>query len=92
MSNPETVFARPWWHHLLIMTYVAAPFANILLVRLFLDVPLSVILRRLGAGFGIPATIWLFTAPLVGVSLYLVHGSAGTCSSRTAASSWWISS
>ena len=73
MSNPETVFARPWWHHLLIMTYVAAPFANILLVRLFLDVPLSVILRRLGAGFGIPATIWLFTAPLVGVSLYLVR-------------------
>jgi Tfp pilus assembly protein PilZ len=72
VSKPKIVFKRPWLHHLIIIVYIAAPFVNILLLRLFLNVPFGVIFSRLFAGYGIFATVWLVTAPLVGISLYFV--------------------
>ncbi len=73
MKKPKTVFKRPWLHHVIIIVYIAAPFVNILLLRLFLNVPFSVIFSRLFAGYGILATVWLVTAPIVGISLYFVN-------------------
>ncbi len=73
MKKPKTVFKRPWLHHVIIIVYIAAPFVNILLLRLFLNVTFSVIFSRLFAGYGILATVWLVTAPIVGISLYFVN-------------------
>ena len=73
MKKPKTVFKRPWLHHVIIIVYIAAPFVNIILVKLFLNVPFSVIFSRLFAGYGILATVWLVTAPIVGISLYFVN-------------------
>jgi Tfp pilus assembly protein PilZ len=39
----------------------------------FLGMPLSTILSRIIAGYGVLATIWLFTAPVVGISLYFAN-------------------
>ncbi len=64
---------RPWLHHLIIICYIAAPFANILLLKLFLHVSFRIIFVNLVAGYGILATLWLLTAPIVGVSLYFVR-------------------
>jgi Tfp pilus assembly protein PilZ len=72
LNKPKTVFKRPWLHHVIIIVYIAAPIVNILLLRLFLNVPFGVIFSRLLAGYGILATLWLVTAPLVGISLYFV--------------------
>jgi hypothetical protein len=72
MSKPTAVFRRPWLHHVIIFGYILAPFANILLMRLFLNVPLRVILSGLFAAYGVLATVWLVTAPVVGISLYFV--------------------
>jgi hypothetical protein len=69
---PKPVFRRPWLHHLIIVGYIAAPFANILLLRLFLSIPLRTILSSLSAGYGVLATVWLVTAPIVGIALYFV--------------------
>ena len=68
----KPVFKRPWVHHLIIICYIAAPIANILLLRLFLNVSFVTIFRNLAAGYGVLATVWLFTAPIVGISLYFV--------------------
>ena len=72
MRKPAAVFKRPWLHHVIIVGYIVAPFANILLMRLFLDVPFRTILSRLSAGYGILGTVWLVTAPVVGICLYFV--------------------
>lgn len=72
MKMPKPVFKRPWLHHVIIVGYIVAPFANILLMRLFLKVPLRVILTNLFAAYGVLATAWLVTAPIVGISLYFV--------------------
>jgi len=72
VKKPKTVFKRPWLHHVIIIVYIAAPFVNILLLRVFLNVSFGVIFSRLFAGYGILATFWLVTAPLVGISLYFV--------------------
>jgi hypothetical protein len=69
----KTVIRRPWLHHLIIICYIAAPFANVLLVMAFLRVPFSVVFRNLVAGYGPLASVWLLTAPIVGVSLYFVR-------------------
>jgi Tfp pilus assembly protein PilZ len=52
--------------------YVLAPIGNVALVWLFGGVPLSQIVQRLFQGYGSLATVWLLTAPLVGLSLFLV--------------------
>lgn len=72
MILPKPVFKRPWLHHVIIVGYIAAPFANILLMRVFLNVPLRVIMANLFAAYGILATAWLVTAPIVGIALYFV--------------------
>ena len=72
LSKPKAVFKRPWLHHIIIIGYIVAPFVNILLMRIFLHVSLRVILSSLFAGYGVLATVWLVTAPLVGISLYFV--------------------
>ena len=73
MKKPKTVFKRPWLHHVIIIAYIAAPFVNIVLVKLFLGVSFGVIFSRLFEGYGVLATVWLITAPIVGISLYFVN-------------------
>jgi len=68
----KPVLKRPWIHHVIIICYIAAPFANILLVKAFLGVSFATIFSNLLNGYGILATVWLVTAPIVGVSLYFV--------------------
>ncbi len=72
-TRAKPVLKRPWIHHLIIICYILAPFANILGVMLFVGAPLRVILANLFEGYGVLATIWLITAPIVGVSLYFVQ-------------------
>ncbi len=67
------VFKRPWIHHVIIICYIAAPVGNVLLLKVFLHVSFAVIFRNLAAGYGLLATIWLLSAPLVGISLYFVQ-------------------
>ncbi|MCX7030184.1 MAG: PilZ domain-containing protein [Spirochaetes bacterium] len=69
----KPAFKRPLLHHLFIILYIAAPFANILLLRVFVGVPLARIFSRIVAGYGILATIWLFTSPVIGVALYFAN-------------------
>ena len=69
----KPVLKRPWIHHLIIICYIAAPFANVLLLKAFLNVPFRTIFTNLVAGYGTLATIWLFTAPIVGILLYFVQ-------------------
>ncbi len=68
----KTIIKRPWVHHLIVWGYILAPAVNIILVSLFLHVPLLTIVQRLFRGYGALGTIWLLTAPLVGISLYFV--------------------
>ena len=68
----KPVLKRPWLHHVIIICYIAAPIANLLLLRVFLGVPFRTIFANLSAGYGALATIWLYTAPIVGISLYFV--------------------
>jgi hypothetical protein len=63
---------RPWLHHVIIACYIGAPFVNVLLLKAFLHVPFKTIFVNLVAGYGLLATAWLLTAPIVGVSLYFV--------------------
>ena len=69
----KPVFKRPWLHHLIIICYICAPFVNFLLLMLFLRVSVTTVLVNLVAGYGPLAALWLFTAPVVGVSLYFVR-------------------
>jgi Tfp pilus assembly protein PilZ len=66
-------FRRPLLHHLIIILYLAAPFANIILLRAFVGLPLAKIFPRIIAGYGALATIWLCSSPIVGVALYFVN-------------------
>jgi hypothetical protein len=72
MKRRIAAFKRPWFHHPLIIGYILAPLVNILGLRLFLGVPVAVAVSRLFEGYGILATAWLVTAPIVGISLYFV--------------------
>jgi Tfp pilus assembly protein PilZ len=68
----KPVLKRPWQHHVIIVCYIAAPFVNIALLRAFLNASFATIFSNLVAGYGILATIWLFSAPIVGIALYFV--------------------
>ena len=68
----KSVLKRPWLHHLIIICYIGAPFVNILLLVVFLHVTFATVFANLVAGYGILATVWLLTAPVVGISLYFV--------------------
>lgn len=69
----KTIVRRPNLHYVIMAAYVLAPVANVALVHLFGNVPVSQILQRLVRGYGGAATAWLLTAPLVGLSLFLVN-------------------
>jgi hypothetical protein len=71
-SSFKPVLKRPWLHHVIFICYIVAPIANLLLLRAFLNVPFRTIFANLAAGYGLLATIWLYTAPIVGISLYFV--------------------
>ncbi|HET6487336.1 MAG TPA: PilZ domain-containing protein [Spirochaetia bacterium] len=72
-ARAKPVLKRPWLHHVIIICYIVAPLVNILGVKLFVGAPFGVIFARLFEGYGVLATIWLITAPIVGVSLYFVQ-------------------
>jgi Tfp pilus assembly protein PilZ len=72
-TSRKPVLKRPWRHHVIIVCYVVAPFANVLLLMAFLHVPLTVIVGNLVAGYGLLATIWLLSAPIAGILLYFVR-------------------
>ncbi len=69
----KPVLKRPRLHHVIIVVYIAAPFVNVLMLRAFLGVPFATIFTHLSAGYGTLATIWLYSAPIVGISLYFVN-------------------
>jgi Tfp pilus assembly protein PilZ len=69
----KPAFKRPLIHHVIIILYIAAPFANILLLWAFLRLPLATIVPRIVAGYGVLATAWLLTAPIVGIALYFAN-------------------
>lgn len=69
----KPAFKRPLLHHLIIILYIAAPFANIVLIWAFLGVPLSRIFSRIVDGYGMLATVWLFSAPVIGIALYFAN-------------------
>ena len=69
----KPVLKRPWLHHLIIICYIGAPFANVLLLKAFLGVSFGTIFSNLAAGYGTLATVWLLTAPIVVISLYFVR-------------------
>ena len=68
----KPLFKRPWSHHVIIVCYIAAPLVNIALLKVFLNVSFATVFSNLVAGYGILATIWLFSAPIVGIALYFV--------------------
>lgn len=73
MSVPRVVIKRPWTHYVISLGYVLAPAVNILLVVIISNTPLPNVINRMFLGYGPLASIWLLTAPLVGIALYLVH-------------------
>jgi Tfp pilus assembly protein PilZ len=69
----KAIIKRPRIHYVFIFGYLLAPVANLLLLRAFTDLSLNLIMSRMWLGYGPLATIWLFTAPLIGISLFFVH-------------------
>jgi len=64
---------RPLPHHLIIITYIATPLINLLMVSLTMGIPLGVAAGRVIAGYGPLVAAWLITAPIAGVCLYLLN-------------------
>ncbi|MBW8003678.1 MAG: hypothetical protein FVQ80_16985 [Planctomycetes bacterium] len=73
MKGLKTNIKRPWIHYIIIIAYITAPLANILLLVLIAKLPLATIVHRLFKGYGLLAGLWLLTAPLVGIGLYFIH-------------------
>jgi len=69
----KTIVRRPTLHYVIMAAYVLAPLGNVVLVSIFGGIPISTVLERLMTGYGRLATIWLVTAPIVGLSLFLVN-------------------
>jgi hypothetical protein len=73
VRKPVVQIKRPAAHHLIIASYVATPFVNVLLLMVLLRLALPQVLQRISLGYGPLATVWLLTAPLAGASLYLLN-------------------
>ena len=73
MEAVKTIIKRPLIHHVIIWGYIVAPVANILLVSAFLQVPPVIVIERMFQGYGILGSLWLLTAPFVGIALYFIH-------------------
>jgi len=64
---------RPPILYAIIVLYVLAPGANILLSTFFFKVPISAFLPHLFEAYGVIAGIWILTAPIVGISFYFIN-------------------
>jgi hypothetical protein len=64
---------RPLPHHLIIVSYIATPLVNLLLVSLSLGIPLGAAAGRVLAGYGPLVAGWMVTAPIAGACLYLLN-------------------
>jgi hypothetical protein len=64
---------RPLSHHFIIVSYIATPIINLLLVSLSLGIPLGAAASRVLAGYGPLVAAWLATAPVAGACLYLLN-------------------
>ena len=64
---------RPLPHHFIIVSYIATPLMNLLLLSLSLGVPLDVAAGRVLVGYGPLVAAWLATAPVAGACLYLLN-------------------
>jgi len=74
MGKTKKIFIkRPFIHYVIIAAYILAPLVNILLLRYFRDIPYSAIFERLFEGYGVLASLWLLTAPLVGIGFLFIH-------------------
>ena len=71
--KPKVTVKRPFIHYVFIVGYILAPVSNILLLRLFGNIPFGIIFSRMFQGYGYLAAVWLLTAPLVGIGLYFIH-------------------
>lgn len=71
--KPRVAIKRPLVHYVIIIGYILAPIVNILLLRIFGNIPFGTIFARIFPGYGYLAAVWLLTAPLVGIGLYFIH-------------------
>ncbi len=69
----KTKIIRPLQLYVIIVAYILAPVMNILLFSLLNNqIPLGTVLSNFFSAYGPFAAIWLFTAPLVGISFWFV--------------------
>ena len=73
MIEKKKQIKRPLIIYIIIIAYVIAPFANIALLMIFGKIPLNIVIERLFKGYGVLASIWLLTAPFVGIGFYFIH-------------------
>lgn len=64
---------RPLAHHVIIVSYIATPLINLLLVSLSLGIPPGAAAGRVVAGYGPLVAAWMATAPIAGACLYLLN-------------------
>jgi hypothetical protein len=64
---------RPLPHHFIIITYIATPLINLLMVALSMRISLGAAASRVLAGYGPLVAVWLVTAPIAGACLYLLN-------------------
>jgi hypothetical protein len=64
---------RPLPHHFIIVSYIATPLINVVLVSLSLGIPLGAAAGRVLVGYGPIVAAWLATAPVAGACLYLLN-------------------
>lgn len=69
----KAIIKRPPIHFVIIVAYILAPVVNIFALFVFTPLQLPEIFSGFFQWYGIPAGIWLITAPLVGVGLYFIH-------------------
>ncbi len=73
MKKVKIIIKRPWTHYAISGGYIVSPLVNIGLLILIANIPLSLVIQRLFQGYGYLASIWMLSAPLVGIGLYFVH-------------------
>ena len=71
-----TGIKRPVILSLISIAYIAAPLVNIALLRIFTGLPMSLLMPRVVASYGLVASLWLATAPLVGIGFYFVKAAS----------------
>ena len=69
----KTTIKRPTIHWFIIFGYIATPFASILLLMIFANVPLSLVIQRIFGVYGYLGTVWMLSAPVVGIGFLFIH-------------------